>query len=154
MFIEKGQSSEGSWGIPFHAWCTWSEVELCYLLLQRHQSVTLIREVEFYYWFNVAFTIFFALEAILKIIAFTPPVSYYLVMTCQRPTNIVMCNVMSGVKSCAQTTKPIHCQCRNNCNPWTFVTFVCCHLNSKLPYPSLPSCLEMSCVQWVQSVLE
>ena len=100
LFIEKGQSSEGSWGIPFHAWCTWSEVELCYLLLQRHQYVTVDGEVKFYYWFNVAFTIFFALEAILKIIAFTPPVSYYLVVTYQHPTNIVMCNVMSGVESC------------------------------------------------------
>ena len=138
MFIGKGQSSEGSWGIHFHAWCTCCVVEFCYLLLQRHQSVNVVGEVEFYYWFNVAFTIFFALEAILKIIAFTPSVSYYQPWPFHDlPTSHKQCNVQCNAwcgKLWGQTTKPIHCQCRSNCNP--FVTFVCCHLNSKLSTPA------------------
>ena len=60
----------------------------------------------YFYWFNVAFTILFTLEAILKIVAFTPAVSYYHAgLTCSWLANIpqsmyIMWNVMSNVEGC------------------------------------------------------
>ena len=62
--------------------------------------------VLYFYWFNVAFTILFTLEAILKIVAFTPAVSYYHAgLTCSWLANIpqsmyIMWNVMSNVEGC------------------------------------------------------